>query len=101
MAGKQGDRAMMRCYKSGAWLALVVLLSAGILAGPPKTRKKAKLPAAPVNSAPLDVQIGEILSAPAAKDAFWGIEIRDLKADKIIYSQNRSEEHTSELQSLR
>ena len=26
--------------------------------------------------------------APAAKDAFWGIEIRDLKADKILYSQN-------------
>jgi D-alanyl-D-alanine carboxypeptidase/D-alanyl-D-alanine-endopeptidase (penicillin-binding protein 4) len=36
----------------------------------------------------LDKRIAEILSAPAAKEAFWGIEIRDLSADKILYSLN-------------
>jgi D-alanyl-D-alanine carboxypeptidase/D-alanyl-D-alanine-endopeptidase (penicillin-binding protein 4) len=67
------------------WLTLAAFLSVGIFAAPPKTRKKAKPPA---NSAPLEEQISKILSLPAAKDAFWGIEVRDLKSDKIIYSQN-------------
>ncbi len=68
-----------------AWLTLAVFLSAGILAAPPKPHKKARTP---VNSASLEQRINEILSAPAAKNAFWGIEIRDLKADKILFSQN-------------
>jgi len=90
MAGKQGDRALTNraTPKPAACLAIAALLSVGILAAPPKSPKKAAPVPSPVNSAPLDEQIGEILSAPAAKDAFWGIEIRDLKADKIVYSQN-------------
>jgi D-alanyl-D-alanine carboxypeptidase/D-alanyl-D-alanine-endopeptidase (penicillin-binding protein 4) len=65
-----------------AGLAIAVLLSGAA----PRVRKKKTPP--PANSAPLEEQIAKILSAPAAKDAFWGIEIRDLKADRILYSQN-------------
>jgi D-alanyl-D-alanine carboxypeptidase/D-alanyl-D-alanine-endopeptidase (penicillin-binding protein 4) len=64
-------------WQLAVWLALAAILTAA----PAKTRKKSKPPA-------LDAQIQAILAVPAAKDAFWGIEIRDLKADKIIYSQN-------------
>ena len=70
--------------QTSAWLALAAFLTAGILAAPPKGRKKPK--ASP--PATLEARINEILSLPAAKDAFWGIEVRDLKSDKIIYSQN-------------
>lgn len=66
---------------------MAAILTMGMLAAPPRTRKKVP-PPAPVNSAPLETQIAELLSDPAAKDAFWGIEIRDLKANKILYSLN-------------
>jgi D-alanyl-D-alanine carboxypeptidase/D-alanyl-D-alanine-endopeptidase (penicillin-binding protein 4) len=66
---------------------MAAILTAGSLAAPPTTRKKAaRHPAAHV--APLDARIGEILATPGAKDAFWGIEVRDLKADKVLYSLN-------------
>jgi D-alanyl-D-alanine carboxypeptidase/D-alanyl-D-alanine-endopeptidase (penicillin-binding protein 4) len=70
-----------------AWVALA--MAAAALAAPPaKTKKKPVKPPAAVHSGPLDKEIEEILAEPAAKDAFWGIEVRDLKADKILYSQN-------------
>jgi D-alanyl-D-alanine carboxypeptidase/D-alanyl-D-alanine-endopeptidase (penicillin-binding protein 4) len=71
-----------------ALLAMAVLLAAGLPGAPPKTRKRVAAPPPPVNSAPLEAQIKDILSVPAAKDAFWGIEVRDVKADKILYSLN-------------
>jgi D-alanyl-D-alanine carboxypeptidase/D-alanyl-D-alanine-endopeptidase (penicillin-binding protein 4) len=67
------------------WL-LTALLTVSLFAAPPRTHKKKPAPAA--KAAPLETQINEILATPAAKDAFWGIEIRDLKADKILYSFN-------------
>jgi D-alanyl-D-alanine carboxypeptidase/D-alanyl-D-alanine-endopeptidase (penicillin-binding protein 4) len=74
--------------RSTAWLAMALLLAAGLPGAPPKTRKRAAPPPPAVNSAPLEARIKEILSVPAAKDAFWGIEVRDVKADKILYSLN-------------
>ncbi len=85
LAGKQGNRTLMRNMYSK--LALAALLASLMLAAPPKTKKK-PVPRPPVNAAPLEAQIAEILSAPVAKEAFWGIEVRDLKTDKIVYSQN-------------
>ena len=72
-----------------AWVTMALMLTAGILAAPPKSRKKtppAKV--AQVTPGSLEDQINGILSVPAAKDAFWGIEIRDLKADKLLYALN-------------
>jgi D-alanyl-D-alanine carboxypeptidase/D-alanyl-D-alanine-endopeptidase (penicillin-binding protein 4) len=66
------------------WLTLAAFLSVGTFAAPPKTRKKVK----PAKAASLEDRIKEILSLPAVKDAFWGIEVRDLKSQKMIYSQN-------------
>jgi D-alanyl-D-alanine carboxypeptidase/D-alanyl-D-alanine-endopeptidase (penicillin-binding protein 4) len=76
-----------------AVLAAILLAAMGTTMGaaPPtrqKARKKPATPPAPVNSGPLDQQITELLSLPGAKDASWGIEVRDLKADKILYSLN-------------
>lgn len=68
-------------------LAMVAVLAVGMLAAPPrKGRKASHAPLPP--AARLEKQITEILSTPGARDAFWGIEVRDLKADKILYSQN-------------
>lgn len=39
-------------------------------------------------SAPLAVRIARILAQPPAKDAFWGIEIRDVNTGKLLFSQN-------------
>ncbi|HEY3836843.1 MAG TPA: D-alanyl-D-alanine carboxypeptidase/D-alanyl-D-alanine-endopeptidase [Bryobacteraceae bacterium] len=68
------------------WLLTMVLAVSLVAAAPPKTRKRKAPPPRP--SAPLETQINEILAGPIAKTAFWGIEIRDLKADKILYSLN-------------
>ncbi len=76
----------LNLIKLAAYVGCAALLSLGILAAPPRARKKA--PPAPVNSSPLEEQINAILATPAAKSADWGIEIRDLKADKILYSSN-------------
>ena len=74
--------------KPAAWL-MVGILTCSLVAAPPRTRRKAaKPPARVVNSGPLDKRIAEILEASPARDAFWGIEVRDLKADKILYSLN-------------
>jgi D-alanyl-D-alanine carboxypeptidase/D-alanyl-D-alanine-endopeptidase (penicillin-binding protein 4) len=70
------------------FLAAIALSSA--FAAPPKTRRAPKrtVATAHVKPGPLDKHIGEILEEPGAKDAFWGIEIRDLKAGKTLYSLN-------------
>ena len=75
------------CAVLCAMVTLLAVLPGGTLAAPAKSRKK---PArvAKVKSGPLDARIAAILATPAAKDAFWGIEIRDLKSDKVLYSQN-------------
>jgi D-alanyl-D-alanine carboxypeptidase/D-alanyl-D-alanine-endopeptidase (penicillin-binding protein 4) len=64
-------------------VAIVVIYAGVMLAATPKTaRKKITV------KTPLDKQISQILAADGAKDAFWGIEIRDLKSEKILYSLN-------------
>lgn len=65
-----------------ACLLLTVLLSG---AAPKKRKLK---PPPPANNATLEERITRILAAPAAQNAFWGIEVRDLKDDKVLYSQN-------------
>ena len=80
---------MTRISKATSWAAIVAVVASGMLAAPPKTRRKpSPAPRPAVRSGPLEKQIKEILSVPGAKDAFWGIEIRDLKSDKILYSLN-------------
>ena len=70
--------------------AAVYLVLAGLLAAaaPPKKKKTAPRPPVVTKAGPLDKKIEDILSDPAAQDAFWGIEIRDLKTDKVLYAQN-------------
>ena len=72
-----------------AGLTMAALLTAGVFAAaaPAARKKPAKPHALPTDSA-IAARITDILSAPAAKEAFWGIEVRDLKADKLLYSLN-------------
>jgi D-alanyl-D-alanine carboxypeptidase/D-alanyl-D-alanine-endopeptidase (penicillin-binding protein 4) len=72
-----------------AGLAMAVLLTAGVFAAAaPAARKKPPKPHVLPTDSAIAARITDILSAPAAKDAFWGIEVRDLKADKLLYSLN-------------
>jgi D-alanyl-D-alanine carboxypeptidase/D-alanyl-D-alanine-endopeptidase (penicillin-binding protein 4) len=71
-----------------AVLAMVAFLTPGVFAAATKGRKKPAKPPAPPPSSEIAARITDILTAPAAKEAFWGIEVRDLKADKLLYSLN-------------
>jgi D-alanyl-D-alanine carboxypeptidase/D-alanyl-D-alanine-endopeptidase (penicillin-binding protein 4) len=67
-----------------ATLLLCVWITAGILCGGAALTKRRVRPA----TGPLAARMAKILADPAAKDAFWGIEIRNQESGKVLYALN-------------
>lgn len=72
--------------KPYGWLLLFASLCGSLAETPPIQRAPAKKAAAPAG--PLSVRISRILADKAAKEAFWGIEVRDQKSGRVLYALN-------------
>src|ERR1035441_10945875 len=92
---------MYRVRHLASFILLFALLSSAVAATNNKADKK------PSEEKKLAAEIDKILSGPEAARGFWGIYAVSMDTGKPLYALNqgklftRSEEHTSELQSLR